>query len=634
MLNNLTIRQRLFAGYALLCLVLLAIGAKALWSSHTQNTAFEHFREKTMVAATAALELKAELLTMRRYEKDLLIQGGNTEQVHKYTGQWKQSSDRAAKLLLTMTAAAQSPAQASQARLAGEALGRYQASVTAALPKFLDVATVLDAATTVNGARPAAHEAEKGLAQLVREAQEASAAAAAQARADFQRALWGTAALVLVGLGLGVVLAWRLSAAIAAPIKRAEQLALAISQGKLNGRMNTQGGDEIAALARALMAMQDSLRGIVGNVRLAGESIRVASREVATGNQDLSARTEQTASSLQSAASAMHQITATVRQTADAARTANQLAASAVEVAAQGGQVVGQVVTTMDRIHTSSRKIADIIGTIDGIAFQTNILALNAAVEAARAGEQGRGFAVVAGEVRSLASRSAAAAREIKQLIAASVENVEAGSNLVADAGQTMGQINSGVNRVTDIIGEISSAAAEQSSGIEQVGQQVGQLDQMTQQNAALVEQSAAAAESLKQQADKLGALVAHFELGSSGVGVMVPAVPAAPATVTAVKASAASAASSASAATAAIARAKAPDPSRRTKAAQAAAKASTSTSASASAPTASPTTAHAPVPVRRPPPAKADTSAPTARAPAAAAPKASLAAEGEWETF
>jgi methyl-accepting chemotaxis protein len=265
-----------------------------------------------------------------------------------------------------------------------------------------------------------------------------------------------------------------------------------------------------------LVAALRHVEQAIAQVRQAADSIRTASHEIASGNADLSARTEQAASSLQQTAASMEQITGTVRHSADAAAQAHQLATSAAAVAQRGGSVVAQVVATMDDIHAASRKIADIIGVIDGIAFQTNILALNAAVEAARAGEQGRGFAVVAGEVRSLAQRSAEAARQIKTLIGSSVERVGAGSRLVADAGRTMDEIVASVQRVCDIIGEISAAAREQSSGIGQVNAAVSQLDQMTQQNAALVEQSAAAAESLNDQASRLAAIVATFRLGST----------------------------------------------------------------------------------------------------------------------
>ncbi len=270
-------------------------------------------------------------------------------------------------------------------------------------------------------------------------------------------------------------------------------------------------------VTRKLQQALQHVEGALLDVRRTAGSIGTASSEIAGGSQDLSMRTEQTASSLQQTASSMEELTSTVASSADSARQANQLAASASTVAKRGGAVVAEVVATMDEIQNSSRRIADIIGTIDGIAFQTNILALNAAVEAARAGEQGRGFAVVAGEVRLLAQRSAEAAREIKSLIGTSVDRVETGSRLVKDAGNTMGEIVASVQRVSDIIGEISAAAGEQSSGLGQVNTAVGQLDQMTQQNAALVEQSAAAAQSLSEQASRLNRVVDAFHLNPQG---------------------------------------------------------------------------------------------------------------------
>jgi len=320
-------------------------------------------------------------------------------------------------------------------------------------------------------------------------------------------------ALALVCLAVGAGCAWMMARSVTEPLRKVVHATQVIAGGDLSRRIEMDGRDELCELCHSLEAMQGSLRDIVGNVRHSTDSIQVASDEVASGSQDLSSRTEQAASSLQETASTMEQISGTIRHTADAARTANQLATSAADAATRGGAVVSQVVSTMDEITQSSQRIVDIIGVIDGIAFQTNILALNAAVEAARAGEQGRGFAVVASEVRALAQRAASAAKEIKVLISASSEKVDAGANLVHDAGASMAAIVDSVQRVADIIGEITSASTEQSDGISQVNTAVTQLDSMTQQNAALVEQSAAAAESLKDQASKLASVVSVFKL-------------------------------------------------------------------------------------------------------------------------
>ena len=312
---------------------------------------------------------------------------------------------------------------------------------------------------------------------------------------------------------------------ICRPIDQAERMARAIAAGDLTDQnIDTRGHDETARLLRSLTEMQQSLSHLVGQVRQSTDSISTASAEIASGNQDLSVRTEQTASNLQQAASSLAQLTHTVHHTADASRQANEFATSAGEVAHRGGAVVAQVVSTMNDINVSSKKISDIIGVIDGIAFQTNILALNAAVEAARAGEQGRGFAVVASEVRSLAGRSAEAAKEIKSLIGASVARIETGSRLVGDAGRTMTDIVSSVQRVTDVIGEITAATSNQSQGIDTVNGSVVQLDQMTQQNAALVEESAAAAESLSEQAQRLAEVVGTFKLQSGKTQISGPA--------------------------------------------------------------------------------------------------------------
>ena len=317
----------------------------------------------------------------------------------------------------------------------------------------------------------------------------------------------------LVAVALGALLALSVTRSIVRPVQRGKLAAESIADGDLTHAINATGTDETGQLLQALATMQSRLSTIVGNVRHNAEGVATASVEIATGNNDLSARTEQQASALQQTAASMEQLGSTVRQNADNARQANQLAMSASTVAQQGGDVVAEVVDTMKGINDSSRKIADIISVIDGIAFQTNILALNAAVEAARAGEQGRGFAVVAGEVRSLAQRSAEAAKEIKGLIGTSVERVEKGSALVDKAGATMAEVVGAIRRVTDIMGEISAASSEQSQGVSQVGDAISQMDQTTQQNAALVEQSAAAADSLKTQAGLLVDAVAVFRL-------------------------------------------------------------------------------------------------------------------------
>ncbi len=336
------------------------------------------------------------------------------------------------------------------------------------------------------------------------------------AGAAYAKVVLALLAILVLGLGISVSISAFMSRRIVRPLKNAIAMAGRIAGGDLTSEIKVVGRDETAELLQALKDMNASLQKIVSEVRSGTDSITTSSAEMASGNADLSQRTEEQASSLEETASSMEELTSTVKHNAENARQANQLASSASEVAVKGGAVVGQVVETMSSINDSSKKIVDIIGVIDGIAFQTNILALNAAVEAARAGEQGRGFAVVASEVRSLAQRSAAAAKEIKALIGDSVDKVGAGTKLVDEAGKTMQEIVASVKRVTDIMSEITAASEEQSSGIEQVNQAITQMDEVTQQNAALVEEAAAAAESMQEQAGNLAQAVGAFRLSGT----------------------------------------------------------------------------------------------------------------------
>jgi methyl-accepting chemotaxis protein len=351
------------------------------------------------------------------------------------------------------------------------------------------------------------------LDEMVRRQDKVADDAASAAKDSYKKARLLTIVMGTAAALLGCLIAWLVSRSISRPLDQAVAIARRVADGDLSAHLHVQSTDETGKLMRALKDMNEHLALTVGRVRSGADTIATASAQIAAGNLDLSSRTEQQASSLEETASSMEELTSIVKQNADNARQANQLAQSASEVALKGGAVVAQVVDTMDGINTSSKKIVDIIGVIDGIAFQTNILALNAAVEAARAGEQGRGFAVVATEVRSLAQRSAAAAKEIKVLIDDSVGKVEAGSHLVGQAGSTMEQIVESVKRVTDIMGEITAASQEQTLGIEQVNQAIAQMDEVTQQNAALVEEEAAATAALQTLADNLAQVVASFKL-------------------------------------------------------------------------------------------------------------------------
>jgi methyl-accepting chemotaxis protein len=411
-----------------------------------------------------------------------------------------------------------------------QAMGRFaalEARVKAAMDEALDKAISEDhvgAAEVIRDkVRPAQLEFVAALDALLKDLEAASRNSAAQAAAAYTSAWQTMVLLAAVALVAGLVIAYLIQRSVARPLRRAVAVAERVADGDLSQSIESTSTDEVGQLLGALGKMNASLRDIVTTIKTSAESVSIGSREIATGNIDLSTRTEAQASAIEETAASMEELSSTVRQNAENARHASELATGATEVAVRGGAVVSDVVSTMKGINESSRKIAEIISVIDGIAFQTNILALNAAVEAARAGEQGRGFAVVASEVRNLAQRSAAAAKDIKALIGASVERVEQGTALVDKAGGTLDEIVSAIRRVANIVGEISSASLEQSAGVAQVGEAITQMDHATQQNAALVEESAAAAEGLKQQAQLLVQAVSVFKVNRDESGAAAP---------------------------------------------------------------------------------------------------------------
>ncbi|HSV51041.1 MAG TPA: methyl-accepting chemotaxis protein [Burkholderiaceae bacterium] len=529
-LSRLSIRARLYFGTLFALALLVLIGAMGYWALDNTRGTVKVLIEQKVQVLTDISDLRTTLGEARRIEKDIIINFNNAVEVAALRGNWKKSLDSLRKQLGEVRQVQAADAEYTQAIDQSLAAVKQYEDGIAPVFEQIERAQIEGSAAGAYADRVKQHmqTADKLLYDLAikaREQMQASQQGIESRTAMLSGLLVGVLVVALVVL---VPLTLFSVSAITRSLGQARDLAERIARGDLSNDVDESQNDEVGQLVQAMGRMQDALRDLVRQVQQAAESISLASGEIATGNQDLSHRTEQTASNLQVAASSMAQLTDTVQQSAESSRQANQFANSAAEVAARGGSVVSQVVSTMGDINASSKKISDIIGVIDGIAFQTNILALNAAVEAARAGEQGRGFAVVASEVRSLAGRSAAAAKEIKELIGASVDKVEGGTRLVADAGKTMDEIVSSVRRVTDIIGEITAAASEQSNGIGQVSSSVRELDQMTQQNAALVEQSAAASESLKDQAMQLTRAVSQFKLNDAGRGA--PAVGASPA--------------------------------------------------------------------------------------------------------
>ena len=510
---KISLKLPLLIGAALLLAV--AAGLFGIFKLNQSVTTYVKVINVDYAQERMATQMSVDFKTQVQEWKNILLRGKNAEQLDKHWRAFqKYESD-----VITSARKLQAALPDGEARVL---VGKFeQAHVTMGA----DYRKGFEAFKAAHFEAAAGDAAVKGMdrapSELLEQVGEkivaSSTAAVALAHVETQRATVISLGLMFAVCALGVISAWLITRSLLQLLggepSYAAALVRRIADGDLTVDVQTKSGDTTSLLA-ALKAMRESLARVVSEVRHSSDSIATGSTQIATGNADLSQRTEEQASNLQQTAASMEQLTSTVKQNSDTARQANQLATTASEAAAQGGVVVGRVVSTMEAITASSKKISDIISVIDGIAFQTNILALNAAVEAARAGEQGRGFAVVASEVRSLAQRSASAAKDIKTLIGVSVEKVEAGSQLVDDAGKSMADIVAQVKRVTDLISEISAASVEQTQGIGQVGDAINQLDQVTQQNAALVEESAAAADSLKQQAAKLAGVVSVFKLG------------------------------------------------------------------------------------------------------------------------
>ena len=525
-LKSLSLAKRLTAGIATVLLLLVAVAATSAYSMRVLGqkvqTIVQVNNAKTEVANDLLSSIDALAIQTRsvalfaNLETDL-----DGKQAAAEVGLAKAAEQKYLETEKKLTALLAQPQSSDAERaLMADVAGAAKVAlpeIREAVQQGSDRDTVAAVLTLTNRVRPQETKMRQKVLELVLLQRKLTDDANAEVARLERQTQVVSVVLVVFALALGGAIGWGITNSVTQPIGRAVVVAERIADGDLSSEIEVRIHDETGRLLEAIRSMQERLRSLVGGIRQAADSIEMASSEVAMGNQDLSQRTEQAASNLQQTAQSMDQLTNIVMRSAESAKQANQLASTAASVAARGGSVVAEVVTTMDEINASSKKIADIIGVIDGIAFQTNILALNAAVEAARAGEQGRGFAVVAAEVRSLAGRSAEAAREIKSLIVASVERVERGAKLVGDAGSTMTDIVGSVKRVNDTIGEITSAASSQSAGISEINSSIAALDQMTQQNSALVEESAAAAESLKEQAARLAQVVSTFKLDRSG---------------------------------------------------------------------------------------------------------------------
>jgi methyl-accepting chemotaxis protein len=516
-LRGFSIRSRLMACMALVVGIGLLVGGGMSAQFYKLQNGLDDFARQEFAATQQVGQLAQTLGQMRAHESAALINTGDSVTVDSEIKGWKLRHAELKAVLAKIEAGAPTPDIAAQAKAIHGRLDAYAKGMTATFDLSMSsaISSSAEAFQSTAEGRNEAVEMDKAASALRANVEKLAQLRKEQTNATVRQSVIGLWVMLLAPGFIFLPLMGLTILSISGPLQRAEDITNAIAEGDLTREINPRGNDEIARLMGSMKHMQAALGTMVAAVRESSESMLTASSEIAEGNQDLSNRTEQAASSLQETASSMDSLNETVDRSAMSAFTANELADTASKRAEHGGEVVGSVVHQMEAISQASRQISDIIGVIDGIAFQTNILALNAAVEAARAGEQGRGFAVVAGEVRSLAQRSAEAAREIKGLIGQSVERVEVGAQRVKDAGEVMAEIVGAISRVTQVMGEITSATQTQAQGISQVSKAVSDLDQMTQQNAALVEQSAAAADSLRQQAMDLSQAVSIFKISA-----------------------------------------------------------------------------------------------------------------------